>query len=63
MNKKGYTLIEILLVILVLSILASIAVPTFMSYRTQAHNAAAISDLRNVKTVLELYYKDNGHYP
>ena len=63
MNKKGFTFVEILIVVLVLSVLAAIAIPMFQSYRTKAYNSAALSDLKNVRTVLETYYAEHERYP
>ena len=62
-NASGFTLIELLIVIAIIGILASIAIPQFASYRQKSYNAAAQSDLRNVKTNLEAYYADYQHYP
>jgi hypothetical protein len=44
-------------------LLASVAVPQINSYRVKAYNAAALSDLKNVQTVLKAYYEDNNFYP
>lgn len=63
MNKKGFTLTELLIVLAMLSTLAAIAIPTYSMYRTKAHNSAALSDLKNVKTLLELYYEEHQQYP
>ena len=62
-NEKGFTYIELIVVFALLAILATISIPQFVNYRTKAHNAAALSDLKNVKTILEMYYQDNGEYP
>jgi type IV pilus assembly protein PilA len=62
-NGSGFTLIELLIVIAIIGILASIAIPQFNSYRQKSYNSAAQSDLRNVKTNLEAYYADYQHYP
>jgi type IV pilus assembly protein PilA len=62
-NGSGFTLIELLIVIAIIGILASIAIPQFTSYRQKSYNSAAQSDLRNVKTNLEAYYADYQHYP
>jgi type IV pilus assembly protein PilA len=62
-NGSGFTLVELLIVIAIIGILASIAIPQFTSYRQKSYNSAAQSDLRNVKTNLEAYYADYQHYP
>ena len=63
LNTKGFTMIEVLTVTSIVGILAAVAIPQFASYRAKSCNAAAISDLRNVTTVLEAYYEDYGLYP
>jgi type IV pilus assembly protein PilA len=62
-NSKGFTLIELLIVVAIIAILAAIAIPQFASYRMRGYNAAANSDLRNLKTALEAYYADAQAYP
>jgi type IV pilus assembly protein PilA len=52
-NQKGFTLIELLIVIAIIAILAAIAIPQFSAYRIRGYNAAANSDVRNVKTAEE----------
>ena len=63
LNKKGFTLIELMIVIAIIGILAAIAIPQFAAYRAKSYNSAAQSDLRNVLTVLEAYYADYQEYP
>jgi type IV pilus assembly protein PilA len=63
MDKKGFTVVELLVTIVVLSVLAAISIPIFASYRINAYNSTALSDLKNVKSQIELYYHDNGFYP
>ena len=63
LNNKGFTLIELMIVIAIIGILAAIAIPQFAAYRTKSYNAAAQADLRNVKTNLEAYYADYQVYP
>jgi len=49
-TRSGFTLIELLIVVSVLAIIASMAVPNFMSSRERANEAAAISTLKNIHT-------------
>jgi type IV pilus assembly protein PilA len=63
LNKKGFTLIELMIVIAIIGILAAIAIPQFAAYRAKSYNSASQSDLRNVLTVLEAYYADFQVYP
>jgi type IV pilus assembly protein PilA len=62
-EKKGFTLVELLVVVAIIGILAAIAIPQFAAYRKRAYNSAAESDLRNFKTAMEGYYADNQQYP
>jgi type IV pilus assembly protein PilA len=63
LNKKGFTLIELMIVIAIIGILAAIAIPQFAAYRQKSYNSAGQSDLRNVKTNLEAFYADYQAYP
>jgi prepilin-type N-terminal cleavage/methylation domain-containing protein len=61
-NEKGFTLIELMIVIAIIGILAAIAIPQFSAYRQRSYNAAAESDLRNAATAQEAYYVDASEY-
>ncbi|MDD5773171.1 MAG: prepilin-type N-terminal cleavage/methylation domain-containing protein [bacterium] len=62
-NEKGFTLIELMIVIAILGILAAVAIPNFLNARGKAQDAAALSTLEAVKTAMEMYAADNGVYP
>ena len=62
-DSKGFTLIELMIVIAIIGILAAIAIPQFSSYRAKSYNAAALSDARNLRTDLEAYYAEWDQYP
>jgi prepilin-type N-terminal cleavage/methylation domain-containing protein len=62
-NQKGFTLVELMIVVAIIGILAAIAIPQFASYRQKAFNSAALADLKNAKTDLEAQYADSFHYP
>lgn len=62
-NQKGFTLIELMIVIAIIGILAAIAIPQFSKYRAKSYNAASVSDAKNIKTDLEGYYAEWDTYP
>ena len=63
-NRKGFTLIELMIVIAIIAILAAILVPNFIQARAQSQWTACISNLKNMGTALEMYSTDSvGHYP
>jgi len=61
-NEKGFTLIELMIVIAIIGILAAIAIPNFVSYRQRSYNSAAQADLKNAVTAQEAYYVDWATY-
>ncbi len=62
-NQKGFTLIELMIVIAIIGILAAIAIPQFSNYRAKSYNAGALSDSRNLRTDMEAYYAEWEQYP
>jgi len=60
---RGFTLIEILVVVVILSILAALIVPKIMDRPDEARVIAARSDIRAIESALKLYRLDNGVYP
>ncbi len=58
-RDEGFTLVELMVVVLIIAILIAIAIPTFLGARVRAQNRAAQSDLRNALTAAKVYYSDS----
>lgn len=61
--ERGFTLIEVLVVVVILAILAGLVVPRVMERPGQARQTAAKSDIQAISTALDMYRLDNFAYP
>jgi prepilin-type N-terminal cleavage/methylation domain-containing protein len=61
-RREGFTLIELMIVVVIIGILVAIAIPKFASTKEKAYLAAMKSDLRNGVTAEEAYFTDNQLY-
>ncbi len=57
-NQKGFTLIELMIVIAIIGILAAIAIPNFIQYRKRAYNSGSEADAKNLYTASQAYFTD-----
>ena len=62
-NSKGFTLLEIIVVVFILSLLAAIVAPRIMGRTDDARIAQAKIQVKNFETALKLFKLDNGFYP
>lgn len=62
-NQKGFTLLELIVVVTIIGVLALIAIPQYNSLREKSERAAVISDCSSIFRSFTVYYIDNGEYP
>jgi type IV pilus assembly protein PilA len=61
-RRAGFTLIEVMVVVVILAILAAMAIPRFKNTKGKGHSAALRTDLRNLATAEESFFFSNGRY-
>jgi type IV pilus assembly protein PilA len=61
-NDEGFTLVELLVVIIIIGVLAAIAIPVFLSQREKGYDSAVKSDLRNAATAEQTVLTETGAY-
>ncbi len=62
-DRRGFTLVELLIVVVILGILAAIVIPQFASSTQDARVAALDTTLSNVRAVVDLYFQQHNEYP
>ena len=62
-SEKGFTLMELLVVMIILAALAAVIVPRMFSRAEQGRRAKAISDIKSLETAIDMYAADNGAAP
>jgi len=61
--QRGFTLVELLIVVIILAILAAIVVPQFASSTTDAEVSSLDTTLTNMRSAVDLYFQQHGEYP
>ena len=61
-GKKGFTLIELMIVVAIIGILAAIAIPNFLKYQSKAKQTEAQTNLKGIFTGETAYFSDNSYY-
>ena len=62
-SKSGFTLVELLVVVVVIAILATIVIVAYTGIQGRSRDDRRKTDIANITKALELYYQDNGAYP
>jgi len=61
--KKGFTLVELLVVIAIIALLSTLSVVALNSARAKSRDARRLSDIKQIRTALEMYFDSNMKYP
>jgi type II secretion system protein G len=61
-DQRGFTLMELMIVIVIIGVLAAIGIPAYNNYVDKARAAACQSNRRSIATALGLYYAEKGEY-
>jgi type II secretion system protein G len=62
-KQRGFTIVELLIVIVVIAILATISIVAYSGIQQRARDTIRLSDIKTLSKAIELFYADNGNYP
>lgn len=62
-KQEGFTIVELLIVIVVIGILAALVITTYTGIQAKARNSKRQTDVQAIQTQLEAYFAQSGHYP
>lgn len=62
-SEAGFTLVELLVVLAIIALIATLVAPQVLRYLGSARTSAAKAQIKNIESALELYYVDNAKYP
>lgn len=62
-QQQGFTIVELLIVIVVIGILAAITIVAFNGIQDRTRTTAKVNDIKSLQKIVELYYAENGTYP
>jgi prepilin-type N-terminal cleavage/methylation domain-containing protein len=62
-RNQGFTIVELLIVIVVIGILALLVITTYSGIQAKARNSKRSSDVKSLQTHLEAFFQSNGYYP
>src|SRR6185437_12535445 len=62
-NQQGFTIVELLIVIVVIGILATLVIVTFSGIQQKARNTKRQTDINAIDSTVEAYFAQNGYYP
>lgn len=62
-KEKGFTLVELMVVIIILAVLTGIAIPSYLALRNRARIQATRSEMQNIGTAIAIYEADRGVFP
>ncbi len=63
LNNRGFTIVELLIVIVVIGILALLVITTYSGIQAKARNSKRQTDIQSLQTQLEAFFSQNGYYP